>query len=181
MVKNKTINNKKEICMSQDGIFRINNYKETLSSDFKNEKELVKFIVCHIDDFTKILFNDSVISFETEYEIDKRHKLSPRGRRVDIFISGVKSKYLIETKCPKFGTESRAAIGQVLDYGKEFCDENVELVIVTTNFDIDTAKTIKYYNLPIRYIYLSKVNFVEYLSMEGENGKNTNQNKQLNR
>lgn len=166
----KTLKTKKDVCSAKDGICRIDNYKETLSSDFKNEKELVDFISCHIDDFTRLLFNDSVVSFEREYELNKRYKLSARGRRIDIFISGLKSKYLIETKCPKFGTESRAAIGQILDYGKEFKDEKVELVIVTTNFDIDTAKTIKHYKLPIRYIYLSKKNFIEYLSMEEQNG-----------
>lgn len=54
-------------------------------------------------------------------------------------------------------------IGQILDYGREFLDPKKELMIITTKFDRNTAKTIKHYRLPIRYIYIDKNRIMEYL------------------
>lgn len=161
-----TLYTKEECLKAKDGLYKIKNQNKTLCSDFSKEKDFVHFVTSNVFSFVRLLFNDEVISFETEYNLDKQYKLYPRGRRIDLFIVGRKKKYVIEAKNPKFGTESRAAIGQILDYGRELNDKNIELVIITTHFDINTAKTIKYYNLPIRYVYLSKKFFVEYLRSE---------------
>jgi hypothetical protein len=128
----------------------------------KNEKELVDYVVENIELFARDVLADEVIAFETDMPIEKQITLSPRGRRIDLYIKGKNKEYIIEFKNPNSGTENRAAIGQILDYGREFAGRRVELVIVTSNFDINTAKTIKYYNLPIRYIYLSSKYSLEY-------------------
>lgn len=140
-----------------------NDYNKLISNEFKKEKNIEQWIVDNIDSFAKEILNDEIISFECDMAIEKQIRWSPRGRRIDLFIIGKKKKYIIELKNPKSGSENRAAIGQLLDYGREFSDSKKELIIITSKFDINTARTIKYYDLPIRYIYLDKTRFMEYL------------------
>lgn len=144
----------------------LQNSKDIITDDFDKEKYLVDYIVSYIDDFAKDILNDKVISFEIEKNVKKRCYFSPRGKRVDLYIKGENKDYIIETKNPKFACENRSAIGQILDYGREFSDSKKELIIITTKFDLDTARTIEYYNLPIRYIYLSKKHILEYKGEE---------------
>lgn len=123
---------------------------------FNKEKDLVEYIVNNIDSFVGHYFNDKVISFEIDKPLKKQFGLSARGKRVDLFIQGEEGIYIIEFKNAKNPTEIRSAIGQILDYGREYLDPKKELVIVSNMYDVDVAKTIKYYNLPIRYIVFSK-------------------------
>lgn len=132
------------------------------NEDFKKEKDIERFIVDNIELFVSSILDDELISFEVDKPISKLRHFSPRGRRVDLYIVAKKKTYIVELKNPSSGTENRAAIGQILDYGREFLDSEKDLVIVTTNFDIHTAKTIRFYNLPIRYIYIEKKRFLEY-------------------
>lgn len=141
--------------------------KPIKNNEFIKEKMLVDYIVNNIHDFGRDILNDEIISFEVEKDIEKQMCLSPRRRRIDLFIKGKNKIYLIECKNPKYSSENRSAIGQILDYGREFTDSEKELVIITTMFDLDTAKTIEYYNLPIRYIYISKKHILEYKGVEG--------------
>lgn len=145
-----------------DGLYEIKYMSNIYNHDFDKEKDLVYYIINNIDLFAKNILNDEVIFFEIDMPIEKQNRLSPRGRRIDIYIKGRNKTYIIETKNPHFGTENRAAIGQILDYGREISDPKKELIIITTKFDINTAKTIDYYKLPIRYIYLSKRRCLEY-------------------
>ena len=133
------------------------------NNSFKKEKVLLDYIVNNIKDFVKDILGDELVSFECEKQINgKQVKLSPRQKRVDIYIVGRKSKYIIELKNPKYPSENRKAIGQLLDYGREYYRENIQMVLLTTLFDMDTAKTIEYYNLPIRYIYFDKDKSLEF-------------------
>ena len=84
-------------------------------------------------------------------------------RRVDLIIVCKKHTYVIEVKNPKTATCNRHAIGQILDYGREFPDSKKKLVIITTYFDQNTAQTIKAYNLPIKYIYINKYQSYEFV------------------
>jgi hypothetical protein len=151
-----------------EGQVYIEDLKSINNNDFDLEKNLIDYIILNIDKFTKDLFNDEAILFEVDMPISKQKRLAPRGRRIDLYIIGKKNTYIIETKNPNSGTESRAGIGQILDYGREFSDSKKELVIITTKFDISTAKTISFYNLPIRYIYMSKKRFLEYVGDSNE-------------
>jgi len=130
------------------------------SKDFDREKDLEEYIVNNMEKCVHDLFDDELVSFEVDKLID-RQRFGPRGRRVDLVIRGKKKVYLVELKNPSSGTENRCAIGQILDYGREFLDPKKELVIITTKFDMNTAETIRFYNLPIRYIYLEKNRFLE--------------------
>ena len=141
-----------------------------LESVFKLEKDLVDYIVLNIDLFAKDILDDEVVSFEVDKPINKQICFSQRGRRIDIFIVGKKKIYIIECKNAHSGTENRAAIGQILDYGREYTDSKKELIIITSHFDIETAKTIKHYNLPIRYIYINKKQILEFKE-ECKNGE----------
>ena len=137
------------------------NFKSLNTDDFDRESDLVDFIALNIKVFTIDILNDELVSFEIEKPINKRNQMSPRGRRIDIYIKGKSRNYIIETKNPQYYAENRYAIGQLLDYGREI--DNAELVLITTKYDLNTAKTIKHYNLPIRYIYFDKKVNAEYL------------------
>lgn len=63
-------------------------------------------------------------------------------------------------------TEIRAGIGQLLDYGREYLDPKKELILLANMYDENTAKTIEFYNLPIRYIVFSKDKSLEFYGTE---------------
>jgi len=145
------------------------NDKEVYTKDFAKEKDLTEFIVLNIEKFCKDILNDELISFELEYEMKKvilKHKkqgiCAPRGKRIDLLVLCKQNHYLIEIKRPILHLDNLRAIGQLLNYGREFIDSKKELVLITTKFDINTAKTIEHYNLPIRYIYMDKKKVLEY-------------------
>lgn len=133
-----------------------------LFDDFQSESEMVDYIISNIDSFTNIHLNDRVVSFEVDKDIAKQAIRCPRGRRIDIFIRGEKGIYILECKNSKNTSNTRAGIGQLLDYGREFLDPKKELILVSNVYDSNTAKTIEYYNLPIRYLILNKVNTLEF-------------------
>lgn len=134
------------------------------TADFKKEKDLEGYVVKNIKLFCEETLEDKLISFEINKPIKKQRRLSPRGRRMDLFVSGEKYDYIIELKNPKNLMENRQGIGQLLDYGREYADskKEIKLFLITTAFDINTAKTIKHYKLPIRYIYFDKQRILEY-------------------
>lgn len=164
MIEYETINDIAKDIENQNII--INNTDKIKTEDFINENDLVDYIIQNIDNFAKDILQDRIINYEKEKPIKKNKRFSPRGKRIDLYIVGEKNNYIIEFKNPKYKSECRNAIGQILDYGREFSDSKKEMIIITTYYDIDTAKTIKYYNLPIRYIYLSKRNVLEYMEVE---------------
>lgn len=159
MARPKLYANENEIDIDYDSEIIV---KELENHNFEKEIDLVNYIVLNIDKFVNEFLDDELISFEIDMPINKNVTLAPRGRRIDLFIRCKNKIYIIETKNPKSGTENRGAIGQILDYGREFTDSKKELIIITTKFDINTARTIKYYSLPIRYIYLSKKRILEF-------------------
>jgi hypothetical protein len=127
-----------------------------INKDFKSEKHLQNYLSDNIELFCKDAFNENYVSHELEKTINTIGRLfGPRGKRVDLYLVTDKNRYVIEIKRPKFGTEMRSAIGQLLDYGREF-DKEHKLVLLSTMIDMDTIKTIQHYNLNIKYIYTSK-------------------------
>jgi hypothetical protein len=139
------------------------------NNEFKKEKNLEEFIVNNIHSFTKEILGDVLVSFEVDCAIEPQLRLPPVSRRrVDLIIRGQEKIYLIELKNPTCKGENRYAIGQILDYGREFLDPKKELIIMTTKFDINTAKTIKHYGLPIRYMYIDKKRIMEYIRDDGK-------------
>ena len=134
------------------------------TKDFRKEEELLDYIILNIDKFCQDILKDKLISFEAEYPFRKQVKLSPRDKRVDLLIVCRNKDYIVELKNPRYLMENREAIGQLLDYGREYLDskkEMPELILITSRYDISTIKTIKHYNLPIRYIYLDKTRRLE--------------------
>lgn len=129
--------------------------------DFAYENDLVSRVTENIDSFVRDYLNDSLISFEVDKPINKQTNLQPRGRRIDLFVVGKNSVYIIEFKNAKNTSEIRSAIGQLLDYGREYLDPKKELILITNMYDVNTAKTIEYYNLPIRYIIISNKQSLE--------------------
>lgn len=141
------------------------NKKEIRTNDFKNEKELANYTKINIKKFTEDILEDELVSFEFEKKIIKREK-TQRHKRIDLYVVGKKGKYIIEFKNPTWNNENLNAIGQLLNYGRQFTDSKKELVLISTLFDEETARTIKYYNLPIRFIYFDKEKSLEYLGDE---------------
>jgi hypothetical protein len=147
-----------------DGDIVILDHKSVKNSSFKSEKAMLEFIVANIDNFCRDTLSDELVEYSTEYDGIRYKRFGPRNNRVDLYIIGKKAEYLVELKNPRFHRENRAAIGQLLNYGREFFDSKKEktLVLVTTKFDLETALTIRHYALPIRYIYLDKAFSMEY-------------------
>ena len=150
------------------GKYQFDDNQAIASTDFAKEFNLVEYITHNIQSFVKDFLEDELVMFEVDKPIHPRYKFSPRGRRVDLYIKGKNKSYIIETKNPKYLMENRQGIGQLLDYGREFLDPIKELLLITTKFDINTARTIKHYNLPIRYIFLSKNLTMEYAGDSNE-------------
>ena len=150
----------------KEGEIKINGGMEISSNYYKKEQELQNHIINNIEKFTHEFLEDKLVSYEAEKRVDK-YRL--RGKRIDLFIKGIKKEYIIEFKNPKYKCENIQAIGQILDYKRKldrFSDSKKEMIIITTLFDFDTARTIKYYNLPIRYIFVDEKHFMEYLDEE---------------
>lgn len=91
-------------------------------------------------------------------------RFQPRQPRVDFVIECEKKTHIVELKNPKNVSENRNALGQILSYST-MLDPLGEcaLVIVTTKHDMLTARAIKRFNLPVRYVYFEKGCFMEYI------------------
>lgn len=134
---------------------------ELYNTDFKKERDLAKYIEANIFDFATDVLDDTLKEYKFNYSILPRLRLSPKSREVDLLVEGENFLHIVELKNPKYQSENRGGIGQILDYGREFTGHK-KLYLITTKFDINTAKTIKYYNLPINYIYMSKSLMMQY-------------------
>lgn len=133
------------------------------SNDFKKESDLSDFIAINMSLFCEQVLGDKLISFEVDSPVCKKACFGPRGRRIDFLIVCEKHTYIVELKNPTSNTENRHAIGQLLDYGREYLDPKKRLVLITTKYDISTARTIRHYDLPIRYIYFDKSRTMELI------------------
>jgi hypothetical protein len=129
---------------------------EVRNTSFKNERELLDYVVEDIGLFVANVLSDELVSFEVEKRIGRANQFFGPARRVDLFVEGRNANYVIELKHPRHLVDNRKAIGQLLDYGRELAEYNPKLVLITTAMCPDTAKTIAYYELPITYIYLDK-------------------------
>lgn len=139
-------------------------WKKFFNKDFKKEKDLVLYIADNIDLFCKDWLNDECIWFEIDSPINKYQRFWPRWKRIDLLIKWKEKLYIIECKNAENTTEMRYSIWQLLDYWREYLDTNKkELILIANMFDKDTAETISYYNLPIRYLVISKKQILEYV------------------
>ena len=130
-----------------------------VSDDFNSEKELSDYLAQNIEIFTYQYLNDICVSFDFQHSMTyDRHAW--RRKRADLVIEGKKKFYIIELKNPQYACNNITAIGQLLDYGRHFEDKksnlDIQLVLLSSLYDVDTALTIQKYNLPIRYFYLQK-------------------------
>ena len=146
---------------AKDGkyVFTFNNIS---NSDFRYESDLSSYLINNIELLCSHL-GDEYVSVDENLHIEEAYGLRPRSRRIDIFLRCKKKIYIIELKNPTAKAENRSGIGQLLDYGREFPYPEKELLLISTKFDINTARTIKHYMLPIRYFYFSKKHLCEYL------------------
>jgi|SRR5690625_86595 len=134
------------------------------NNEFEKEVNLSEYILDNIILFCADVLEDQYISHETEVQSEKQTYFQPRQPRIDIRIRCKNKTYLVELKNPKNTSENRHALGQILAYSV-LLDEigSCDLVIVTTKYDILTAKAIKKFNLPVRYVYFEKGKIMEYL------------------
>lgn len=134
----------------------------TLNSyDFKREDDLASYVYDNAELFIGDLYGDRVTKKYREKTIREYvgsfgFKGTTRGPRIDVYLEGIHSNYIIEVKNPKYKSENVPAIGQVLNYGRMCGTDRNKLIIVTSLFDIDTAHTIEAFELPIKYVYLDK-------------------------
>jgi hypothetical protein len=131
-------------------------------SPFRKEIDLEEFITSDISAFCRVVLGDQYKHHTVNQDVTKRLRMAPRGRRIDIYIECENKDYIIELKNPISMTENRHAIGQLLDYGREFTDPKKEMLLITSKFDINTARTIDHYKLPIRYMLVNENHVLEY-------------------
>lgn len=130
---------------------------------FASERELQDYIALNVGSFCRDFLGDELVSFEQNYPIEAELRFDVPIRRVDMLIRGKNGTYIVELKNPPKTRDNRAAIGQLLDYGREFPGDGTQLLLISTCFDLNTAKTIEHYGLPIRYIYIERKRILEYL------------------
>jgi hypothetical protein len=130
------------------------------NNTYKNEKQLEKEIHDNINDFIESYYGDEVVESSTNKNCLANNNKQIKGKRVDIYVKGKKCEYIIECKNSKYSYENIQAIGQLLNYGRYF--KRAKLMLVTTLFDIDTARTIQQYNLPIRIVMVYGDKLLEY-------------------
>jgi len=140
----------------------IKQFSKLQNNTFKKEKDLREFITQYIREFTEDVLEDEYISHNEECGITKNTSRF-RSRRMDLVVYGQKATHIIELKNPKYQSENRAAIGQLLCYAQDFIDPKKRLVLISTKFDIYTARAIENYKLPIRYIYFDINHCYEYI------------------
>ena len=125
-------------------------------SEFKLEKDLQFYIETNIKKFCRDILEDAYVSHKADESINQLVKQRARGtKRVDLLVKCENNLYIIELKAGG-GSNTRAGIGQLLDYGREFTYSKKRLVLLSTTFDNSTALTIKEYKLPITYMVLRK-------------------------
>lgn len=153
--------------LNVDGLYCYRGKRLKNDKLFNSEKSLSDYLVSHIHEFIYDTFDDKVESFTVDKEIHPVLRLAPRKRRVDLLVRGEKFVYVIELKNAKWESENTPAIGQILDYGREFQDPK-QLIIITTCFDANTAKTIQHYKLPIRYFVFLRDKILEFKGFEND-------------
>ena len=139
--------------------------KDPITDDFNKEQDLSDYIMLNIEKFTNEILEDEFISAEENKPILKRHNFGARGKRVDIYIIGKQFNHIVELKNPINPAANKYGIGQLLDYARELrsLTKETKLILLTTKYDTSTAKTIKHFNLPIRYVFFSKDKVMEYI------------------
>lgn len=147
--------------LGDDGLYWYRGKRLKNDKPFKSEKSLADYIIANIHEFIHDTFDDKVEFFTVDKEIHPVLRLAPRKRRVDLLVHGKKSIYVIELKNAKWESANPPAIGQILDYGREFSDPK-QLIIITTCFDPNTARTIEHYKLPIRYFVFLRDKILEF-------------------
>lgn len=143
-------------------LINVKNFKYLVNKSFRREKDLRNYIIHNIVQFTTDVLEDKYVYHETEY-MRTKHNWVGLSRRIDLIVQGVNKLYIIELKNPRYQSENRGAIGQLLCYGYEFLDPKKELVLISTKFDIHTALAIQKYSIPIRYIYFDRDKCLEFL------------------
>lgn len=138
--------------------------KKLFNKQFQKERNLSDYIEQNIIKFCVDVLDDVYLSHEKEVQADKHNRFQPRQPRIDYKIKCQNHTYLVELKNPKNTSENRHSIGQMLSYSVLLDDEDkFRMVVITTKHDMLTAKAIKKFNLPIRYVYFEKGKIMEYL------------------
>ena len=135
--------------------------KQLETKAYKTEKELENKICDNIQAFCSNVLQDDYVAHWSQVNLLGRvggNKRTEKGAlTVDIKIQCKRGKYLLELKNPIYKSENRAAIGQILNYGRLM--PGYKMVLCTTKIDIDTAETIDFYKLPIIYVFLDDGRF----------------------
>ncbi len=131
-------------------------------NDFKNEKDLCDYLEKNIKIFSKTWLNCEVKEYKREWEMSIYRRFSARLPRIDFMIMSKDGKRIgIECKNNKnvsFSDISRS-IGQLLAYSVLADNAGVsfdELIIVSSKIHYCVHDVIKKYNLPIRFLVISK-------------------------
>lgn len=125
-------------------------------SEFSSEKELQRYIETNIERFCQDILEDKYVSHKADEPVVQMVRQRARGtKRIDLLVTCENSLFIIELKAGG-GNNTRAGIGQLLDYGREFTYPIKKMVLLSATFDSSTALTIEEYKLPITYMVMRK-------------------------
>lgn len=134
-----------------------------------NQNQAFHFKITHIvaEDGTVIetLYRPADLCFRRERDLSGFIAINAEKFAHEVLNGEQGGRYALVCKNPAKPEENRSALGHLLNLGR-IDEEEInkkqacKLILLTTLFDIETAKTIKHYNLPIRYIHFAR---------EGEN------------
>lgn len=160
----KSFKNETQLQNEPDGLIHFNGILE--NCNWENEKTFSDHFEKNIHAYSIKMFDDETLKYDREFKVSTS-RLQRKNKSVDFVIQGVKAQYIIEIKHPKYVSENLKALGQLMNYGRHFLDtQKKELILITTKFDFDTAETIEYYDLPIRYFYVNKLQVLEFKNMQ---------------
>src|SRR5690625_5045644 len=155
-----------DLSMSSDGLYCLSqqNIKSFYRQEFKSEKDFSAYFELNIDLFVDEYLDGDYVSHRKEFELINFNKRKGRGRsggskRVDYYIKTTKGHHFIELKHTTFESEINTAIGQLLNYSTLASVAGIQikrLFLLTTKFSLDSALTIKRFNLPITVFLINK-------------------------
>lgn len=154
---------------------------------FENEKELSDFFISRVKNFNSLMGLPDIQLIRREYvtkqdffykENNEFKSNKPITRRIDLItahVDGSTTIYELKHKSGKKYDLDNLGSGvfQILNYKNIIEDNNpqtkVRLFMIAPYIDKESAKICHQYNIPIRFIYITKDGFEEYEVMK-ENG-----------
>lgn len=150
-----------------EGLYKYDDLKDVMCSDFTSEKELCDYLEKYISDFCGDFLDVQYKSHERECKLIKTNRSRFKGnRRVDFLIKTQDGRnILIECKNPVYLCELSNALGQCLSYISAFVNSGIKIdrtILLSTKIDHLTTQIITDFNLPVEFMVMDKTKCLKF-------------------